>query len=320
MNTTKPINTLIEEFLSEVDCTENTINNYKRTLSIWRDWMIQSADITNPSRADLIRYKKYLMDSREVTTVDSYLSSLKLFFKWMCSKNITEDLAHGIKTTNKNRTHRKKSLSPEQAAMLLDSMKRDYIIRKRNFAIINLMLHTGMRCIEVVRLNYGDMDTLDLGYAIHIQRKGRNEKDAIIEISHTVADPVVEYLNDRNIKSNDDPMFMSHCHNRDDNRITGIRIGRIVKSALIGAGITDKDITAHSLRHTAAQSAIRGNAELYEVQQMLGHKNPETTMIYLRELEKENKQAASAIRRVENVIKTGRKANQNKDLLNTSNS
>lgn len=308
MNTTKGINELISDFLSEVDCRPNTVANYKLTLSIWRDWMVQNADIRNPKKGDLLRYKNYLIDERKLkhTSVDSYVASLRLFFKFLSAKEISDNITLGVKLTNKNIYFKRGSLKPDQVVKMLELMPRTTLIQRRNFAIVNLMVRTGLRCIEVVRMDICDMIDKSNGRAIRLQRKGRNEKDAVIMVPDSVTDPIVDYISYRDNFKDNDPMFISH-DKQTDHRIQYKTVSRLVIDAIRSSGIDDKSMTAHSLRHTAAITAITSGAQLYDVQQMLGHRSPETTMRYIRELERENNQATNAINAIANAYQMPQK-------------
>ena len=72
-------------------------------------------------------------------------------------------------------------------------------------------------------------------------------------------------------------------------------ISRIVKNALKAAGLESDRLTAHSLRHTAATLALKNGASLDEVQQLLGHKNINITMVYLHTLERVNNTSSDRI-------------------------
>lgn len=302
MNTDKPINLLINDFLSELDCKKTTIANYRQTLKIWVDWMVRNkTDIRNPSKAHLLMYREWLTSKRENTTVDSYMSSVKLFFAYLSDKEIHPNITLGIKRLRKSKDHKRGHLDLDQVHTLLKSLKTDTLIQKRNFAIINLMVGTGMRCVEVTTLNYCDLVSTKLGYELHIQRKGRTEKDASLCITDNIANAITDYLADRELLLDSSPLF-ARCGQCAGRRISTQTISDIVMTALKNIGIDNKNITAHSLRHTAARCAIRAGAGSYEVQQMLGHRNPTTTMIYIKELERENREANSAIRMLDKAF------------------
>lgn len=306
MNTDKGINQLISEFLSEKDCKPNTLDLYKRTLKIWVKWMVQNADIKNPTIRNIIAYKNYLKDTKRITTVDSYIISVKLLFKWMLHKQIIDqDITLGIQCTTKYKGHRRGSLKQDQVIELLSRMPKETMKEKRNYAIVNLMVRTGLRCTEVVSLNVKDLVISANHYSLCIQRKGHNEKDCTISITASTALPMIQYLKARGYVDESDPLFIC-CSTRSKvvRSIDNQAVGNVVRKALLLIGIDDPRITAHSLRHTAAMCAIKGGATVYEVQQMLGHRSPDTTMIYIAELERENMEAATAIKILDNVYRT----------------
>ena len=61
-------------------------------------------------------------------------------------------------------------------------------------------------------------------------------------------------------------------------------------------------MTCHSLRHTAAIRTLKAGADVYEVQQMLGHSDIKTTTIYLRAIEEETRVNNRAVRILDKVL------------------
>ena len=64
-------------------------------------------------------------------------------------------------------------------------------------------------------------------------------------------------------------------------------IREIVKDYLIKADMTDKHISAHSLRHFVCSEILRSGGTLEEAQQVLRHRNISTTQIYNHSLKRE---------------------------------
>ena len=311
MNLPKPINVLIEDFLSEVDCNKNTIANYRTSLSVWVKWMVINNCVNKLDKAQLLMYRNYLTGKMKVASIDTYMASIKLFFLYLSEKNIHPNITSGIKRLkDRNYEHTRGHLSSSQVVELLSSMPTDTLLQKRNYAIVNLMVRTGMRCIEIVTLNYGDFIKSMYGYELMIQRKGHNEKDATICITDSIVLPILDYLNECDVLMNNGPLF-TRCGQCKGGRITTQTVSDIVISSLHNINVTDKNMTAHSLRHTAAMCAIQSGASVYEVQQMLGHKNTATTMIYIRALERENREASTAIKKLDETFKIKRKWAQN---------
>ena len=63
-------------------------------------------------------------------------------------------------------------------------------------------------------------------------------------------------------------------------------ISRVAKESLIDIGLDSDRLTAHSFRHTAATLNLLNGGTVEETQQLLGHKNINTTLIYSHALER----------------------------------
>ena len=72
-------------------------------------------------------------------------------------------------------------------------------------------------------------------------------------------------------------------------------ISRIAKNALKAAGLDSDRLTAHSMRHTFATQALLNGANVQEVQQALGHKSINTTMIYAHNIERAKNSSSSKV-------------------------
>jgi integrase/recombinase XerD len=72
-------------------------------------------------------------------------------------------------------------------------------------------------------------------------------------------------------------------------------ISSIIKNALRDIGLDDKKLSAHSLRHTAINLAIKGGASLHQAQAMAGHKDPRTTMTYFHNQQRIEEAAEKSI-------------------------
>lgn len=96
--------------------------------------------------------------------------------------------------------------------------------------------------------------------------------------------------------NDDDPLFSNHSYISHDSPIHEEFISHMVKKYLRKIGIDSPRITAHSLRHTAAVLALDAGAGLYEVQQMLGHRDVRMTSLYLMSAAREHARRGTAVR------------------------
>ena len=295
MNITKPINLLITEMLSERDCNNDTLNTYQRKLNLWITWMVQNGDISNPTLERVIAYKKYLTESvHRETTIYGYLAVIKILSKWLDKKGICSDFTAGIKWSKEESSSVRGVLNINQVVSVLTSMPTVTERNLRDYAIVKLMLNTGARCIEVTRIDRSDIDDLHGIYRMRLRRKGRLSKSTPIPITKEVFAPIASYMTHAMLTPNTNPLFLS-VGSLPGRRLTTKTISRICIEAMKQVGITGKEFTAHSFRHTAAMIAFLSGVPLSVIQQMLGHKSQSTTEGYLRRLSEENNEAAKAI-------------------------
>lgn len=311
MNSDKPILALMDEFLANQDINPNARKRYRENLMIFISWLtVHCSDIRNPKRSEIITYKRHLIDSKKaVTTIDAYLVPVRQFFKWLEAENIYDNIAAGITSPRRYAGVRKSYLQAEQVAQLLASINISTIIGKRDYAIINLMCNTGLRCIEISRMDLLDIKPYKDGFRVEIMGKGRISKDRSITIPECIMFPIHNYLIERTDLDgkNNPPMFINHCKTFRDRRFTRLSISKIIKKYLRAINIDSSKITAHSLRHTAAINAIKAGASIVDVQSMLGHRDSRSTDIYLRALEAESAEEGTAIRLLSDFYKNSKK-------------
>ena len=148
------------------------------------------------------------------------------------------------------------------------------------------MITTGLRTIEVIRADIGDLRAIGNDTVLYIQGKGHDEKTDFVKVSEPVEMAIREYLKNRNTTDDSQPLFASEANRNKGDRMTTRSISRIVKGKLINAGFNSDRLTAHSLRHTAATLNLLNGGTIEETQQLLRHTSINTTMIYSHHLDR----------------------------------
>jgi integrase/recombinase XerC len=148
------------------------------------------------------------------------------------------------------------------------------------------MVTSGLRTVEVARANIEDMRTVADFTALYIQGKGHEERTAYVKLAEPVEAAIRDYLAARGKAEATSPLFSSDAHRNAGERMTTRSISRIVKEALIAAGLDSDRLTAHSLRHTTATLNLLNGGTVEETQQLLRHTNINTTLIYSHALER----------------------------------
>ena len=213
------------------------------------------------------------------------LSAIKSFYKYLTirTKQLQENPVQDLEYP-KLRKSLPKYLTLEQSAKLLQAVSGPN--EKRDYAILMLFLNCGIRRSELVGLNLTDV------YEDRIRVVGKGNKERFVYFGSACRKAIDAYLVERNQKvlSDNRALFGS----RDSNRISVTAVHRLVKKALLQAGLDSTQFSAHKLRHTAATMMLSGGVDVKTVQEVLGHENLNTTQIYTHIENTELKIAAQA--------------------------
>ena len=182
--------------------------------------------------------------------------------------------------------------------------------RDTNGLILHLLYGTGMRLLECLRVRVQDVD---LGAGIITIRGGKGDKDRVTMVPQTLLQPLQQHLAIRSRWHADDLIkgmadvelpgairqkyphagrqigwqwfFATAIYNRAPEG--GMRrhhvhescIQKAMKAARLAAGIS-KHATPHTLRHSFATHLLVRGYDIRTIQELLGHADVSTTMIY----------------------------------------
>lgn len=267
---------LEDKFIASLDVRPNSRDLYRRTLKQYFNWIADKGYLlTDMARPQIIEYKEDLLArGMSALTVGSYLVTVRLFYSWAEALKYYPNIARGVRNPKRKQQFKKQPLTPDQAQGLLKHYKDP-----RDFALVNLMVRTGLRCIEVSRANTEDITYKGSQRVLLIQGKGRDELDQFVLLTDKAYRPIEEYLSSRKAKTSE-PLFISTSNNSQGERLSTRTVSHIAKEALKGIGLDEKAFTAHSLRHTAIVNSRRAGATLEQAQAMARHSSPVTTQIY----------------------------------------
>lgn len=199
------------------------------------------------------------------------LSAIKSFYKYLTvrTKQLTENPVADLEYP-KLRKSLPKYLTMEESSRLLQAVSGSN--QKRDYAILMIFLNCGIRRSELVGLNLSDV------YEDRLRVVGKGNKERFVYFGTPCRKAINAYLVERNKKilSDNRALFGS----RDGNRISVSAVHRLVKKALLSAGLDATQFSAHKLRHTAATMMLSGGVDVKTVQEVLGHENLNTTQIY----------------------------------------
>lgn len=286
---------LYQEFIDFIDARPKTIATYTRAL---RQFFLftKNKQITHPTRYDILAFRDELSLYKKPTTIQNYVITVKLFFRWLEQRGVYKNIADKVKCPMISKSHKKDYLTSKQVKIVLENIALDTSEQGlRDYAIFSIMLVGGLRTIEIARCNIGDLRNFGDNTVLFIHGKGRDEKTDYIKLPSYVENSVRKYLKIRYSTAVHEPLFAATSNNNFGGRLTTRSISGIVKNRLINAGYNSETLTAHSLRHTAGTLNLLNGGSLEETQQLLRHSNINTTMIYAHHIERINNMSEERI-------------------------
>jgi integrase/recombinase XerC/integrase/recombinase XerD len=283
--TANMVKEIIERFIGSLDVKPKSKETYRKAVNRFVEWL-SSKGISQAKREDILRYKNELMTKHTACTVSSYITAVKSLYTYLEGEKICPNIAAGIKGAKHQKGFRKDCLSASQAANVISGIDTGTIEGKRNYALVNLLIRTGLRTVEAERANIEDIRNETGEALLYIQGKGRDEKDAFVVLTESALKPIREYLKARGKAKDTDPLFVSHSNRNWGKRLSTNSISQICKKALVDAGYDDSRLTAHSMRHTAITLSLLAGASIQEAQSLARHSNINTTLIYAHNIQR----------------------------------
>ena len=278
------IDRFVSEYLKEK--SKETKGTYRRALNEFERYHATRA--ARPSsrfrfvEADVEAYKTYLMEERELSqvSVSTYLTALRRLCDYLVALGeMEENPARGVKGNRRPSSHSRGVLRADEVEALLAVVPEATDIGRRDRAIVSLMVYGGLSEIELVRADVGDVDRTLMGTFIRVQGKGRQSKDESVPLDGEAIDPLEIYLLSRESAGPKAPLFVSHGHRSEGTRLNTRSVRGRVNGYLRKAGLKRRDISPHSLTHTAALIWLNSGMPVEEVRRRMRHGTLETTMI-----------------------------------------
>lgn len=286
-------------------CSHRTVNEYMRDLRAFFQFVIADRTGVDPFSEE---YKKIKVDkvdieflrSVEVSEIYNYLfycerdlknqanvrarklCAIRALFKYYCKTRmmIENNPSEKVESPKKKKSL-PKHMSLEEAIQFIetvksDTSKNDYL-RIRNWCIVTLFLNCGMRLSELVGINMNDIDR----FLRSVRILGKGNKERIIYFNDACRAALEEYIPLREEQKvateSENALFLSRLGKRIDVRM----VQTMVYKYLDLAGLGNRGLSVHKLRHTAATLMYsKGGVDVRVLKEILGHEQLNTTQIY----------------------------------------
>lgn len=280
---------IVGDWLGKLDVSSKTRETYRAGFKSFCEFVKMSGlPFDDLKQHNVVDFKFYLLLEREMepSTVSTYLAAVRSFYAYAEHVGGQSNVARGVRGAAQKKGFKKEALTPGQVREMLGCIDRDSEAGLRDYAMLNLMVRCGLRDIEVVRANVGDVTKKAGCDVLLLHGKGRAEKDDFVVLTQDALSPIQTYLKSRTYSGPDEPLFASVSRNNEGGRLTTRSVSQTAKKAMAQAGIVGKQYTAHSLRHTAVTLALLGGATEREAQLMARHADINTTMTYSHHIDR----------------------------------
>jgi integrase/recombinase XerD len=257
----------------------------------------QDFSLTELHQDELVTYRAHLAETYAQSTAARMWAVARRLLdeavqRGLLPKNPAEGI-RGFKTGDDESPHR--ALKREEARALLDAIDCSTALVKRDYALLMILLRTGIRRAEVVGLIIGDL-VMERGYHVAIIRHGKGNKRGLAKLPVEVRQAIDKYLEaaGRTSAVPEAPLFISFRKgdHPQEKPLHPNQVERIVKQRAQAVGIV---MSPHGMRASFMTLAFEGGADLALVQDSARHKDPRTTRRYQKRRENLHKNAVDFV-------------------------
>ncbi len=284
----------------EEGCAPSTIRAYKYDLLMFVN-LIGNINMNSPLIRQKIRIflKKFKEKNYTKKAIARKIASLRSFFKFLTlNEFIHKNPMSTIKTPKiKFEENLPKFLDINDIKKIFDTLqdKSKFNSRKsfRYYLMVRLLYSTMARVSELCSIKISDID-FQQGY---IRLRGKGNKERIVPIDQKTLEVIKTTIQDR-IQHDPGDFLLVNTRNK---RLNPRVVQQDIKLIKEGCGLS-KILTPHIFRHTGATHLRRAGMDISELQDILGHSNPNTTRIYAKNDISKLKQSYNLMHPLNNIF------------------
>ena len=263
-------------------------------------------------QSDVIRYRHHLGHiDRASSTIRQHLAAISGYYAFCISRDLTiYNPVTGVNRPSVNAYTSATWLNSTQAKALLSQPNRHTVKGKRDYAILLILLLTGLRRSELVNINRGDIR--ERGEKIYLTYTCKGGTKIMREIPRRCWAAVSDYLTASSREITDDsPLFVAttdsgerlrHYYGKNGHNghhpLTPEALRQMVIHYSRCAFGEEVKVSPHTLRHTAGTLLRKSGRQIEEVQHFLKHKKIDTTRRYLHVVEGDDAELGECIARM----------------------
>ncbi len=268
-----------EKYLADSGLSQVTVKGYLGDIKQFASWLAREG-LPSPlasTSQDIRRYCLHLVMTKAhpPATANRRLQAIRKFFKHSLEEGLVdEDPSLGIKLLPQPPSEGARGLDRSEVERLLDAVRSGGSrLANRDYAIVQLMLQTGIRVGELTQLKLSDLTLSDDRGALRVKGRGTSQ-DRKIPLNNSVRKALKAYLDERSERTSGH-LFLSSK----GKALSARSVQRLVNSYAQAAGL--ENVSTYSLRQTYGQQLLRDTGDLSLVARLMGHKRLETAIKYI---------------------------------------
>lgn len=270
--------------LERADLAPATVHGYLKDIRQFLRWRVAvpTGGFPAVTEVDLIAYRQCLITQHRLrpATVNRRLEALRRLCRWaQAAGRLPGDVLSLVRPVRTERDRQPSGLTGTEVHGLLRAAGRSsHGHARRDYALVQLFVQTGLRVGEVSALRLADLNLHERTGTVRV-RDGKGHKERHVPLNATVRRALRQYLEPRPKAGADEALFLSGRQAPLSIRSIQAIIARLAQRAQLER----VPVSAHTLRHTFALNFLRSNpGKLIELASLLGHDSLDTTAIYTR--------------------------------------
>lgn len=240
----------------------------------------QEVQLSDLSASDVVGFVQRQAPKLHIKQAKRLTTALRAFLRYARYRGeISADLAAAVPTVASwSMSTIPRAIPAEQLRKLLARAGRRTATERRDYAILLLLARLGLRASEVVFL---ELDDIDWAAGCLTVRHNKGNQCTQLPLPTDVGEAIVAYLRHGRPPSTSRRVFLRARAPIGDLRSSGA-IRWIVYQAIERAGVDAPTRGAHQFRHALATQMLGDGNSLPEIGAVLGHRSPQTTLIYAK--------------------------------------
>ena len=281
---------------------EKTIASYEQSLRLFERWCREQLAVEDVDKVTEATIRRYINDLQErgkysfycddrtrginhperrrdfrkpisVTTINNYIRNLRVFFNWLDVEIVIRKNPMKKIRQLKNDRKARDFLTDEDFKKLVGCLDKSYFSEHRDYAMIMLMIDSGMRLGECSCLLLDDINLARHQIALRAEiTKGR--KDRVVYFSPKTEQVLRRWLQYKDRHCESDYLFPSRSATGSHIQVSNFETN--FKNYLRRSGI-DERISPHCLRNNFAKRCLMNGMDIYTLSRILGHSSVTVT-------------------------------------------